>query len=237
MKHEATNSRNRGTAVDEVLDWLAVYMAKNGCQVGSPLPTEAEICCETRVSRNSVREATSYLRALGIVESRPRVGMRLVRDPGLLGLHRLLVSDSVPPGLFRDVAAFRDGLELGMAEDVCVNVADEEIERLEAILKEIERSADDLARQFELDMQFHTLYLHSSRNSMVSAMSHIMAPLFSFKERHYVASIPGPFECLAVHRRIVRALRKRDRLELIEALQEHIRTASSPHYKKELGSG
>ncbi|MBN1866903.1 FadR family transcriptional regulator [Candidatus Sumerlaeota bacterium] len=229
---DTVRSRSRGTAVNDVVDWLAAYMAENGCGVGSPLPTEAEICRETGVSRNSVREATSYLRALGIVESRPRIGMRLVRDPGLLGLHRLLTCDRLPSGQFRDVAAFRDALELGMAEEVCAHITPDEIERLQNILDEIERSADDIVRQFGLDMEFHTLYLQASRNSVVHVMSHIVAPLFSFKEEHYVASIPGPLECLEVHRRIVRALGERNHPELVEALLEHIRTASSPHYRR-----
>ncbi len=65
---------SRGTAVDEVLDWLIEHVRENGLTIGGALPSEGEISKQTGISRNSVREATSYLRALGIVESRPRAG-------------------------------------------------------------------------------------------------------------------------------------------------------------------
>ena len=176
--------RGRGTAVDEVLDWLLDFIHRENLSVGSLLPPEAEISKQTGISRNSVREATSYLRALGIVESRPRVGMRLVRDPALIGLQRLLTCKKIPDRFFREVSVFRDALEFGIAGEVCANITDEEIDQLEEILRRIESNPEDLPLQLALDREFHTIFLHSARNMIVSSMSHILEPLFSTKEEH-----------------------------------------------------
>ena len=222
----------RGSAVDEVLDWILNHLRREGYEIGSILPTETEICNQTGISRNSVREATSYLRALGIVESRQRVGMRLKRDPSLIGLQRLLTCSRVPPLLFRDVSSYRDGLEIGMAHEVIENITDEEIDRLQQYVDEISNSADDIQAQYRNERNFHTSFLLASRNEIVKAMSHILDPLFAFMEADYEPSMPSPYKTLAIHQKIVNALRKRDESALIKALVEHAKFAGRVHYRE-----
>jgi DNA-binding FadR family transcriptional regulator len=222
---------SRGTAVDEVLDWLIEHVRENGLTVGGALPSEGEISKQTGISRNSVREATSYLRALGIVESRPRAGMKLVRDPALIGFQWLLNCKRVPEALFRDVSAFRDAMELGVVEDVCSNVAEEEIAIMYTLFDEIETNPDNLILQFDRDREFHVCFLHAAHNAIVSSIAQILEPLFHTKEERYVQSIPTPLERIEVHREIVQALRERNPDALERAVRHHIRVASWPHYR------
>ncbi len=223
--------QGRGTAVDEVLDWLLHYIRREGCEIGMTLPTETEICAQTGISRNSVREATSYLRALGIVESRQRVGMRLKRDPSLIGLQRLLTCKRMPRALFRDVSAYRDAIELGMAQEICEHITDEEIQVLEGILDDIKNAQDDIMEQYKHERRFHSLFLSASRNEIVGAMSHILEPLFVFMGEDYSPQMPSPYQTIPIHKKIIKCLKNRDLGALIKALQEHANIAGRQHYR------
>src|SRR5690625_6694951 len=44
------------------------------------LPTEAELCTQFGVSRSAVREAVKMLSAKGLISSRPRQGIRILRS-------------------------------------------------------------------------------------------------------------------------------------------------------------
>ncbi|HEX3347813.1 MAG TPA: FadR/GntR family transcriptional regulator [Acetobacteraceae bacterium] len=48
---------------------------------GQPVPTQAELCEQLRVSRTTVREAMMRLQGKGLVEARPRDGVRVLPTP------------------------------------------------------------------------------------------------------------------------------------------------------------
>ena len=68
-------------ARSRVLLWIEQYIRANKPGVGEALPAELEIARSLRVGRSSVREALSALKVLGIVQSRRKGGIRVIRDP------------------------------------------------------------------------------------------------------------------------------------------------------------
>ncbi|MFW5856510.1 MAG: FadR/GntR family transcriptional regulator, partial [Planctomycetota bacterium] len=74
------------TAAGRVLAWIEARIDTDGLGVGDGLPREQEIAEAVGVGRSSVREALTTLKVLGIIEQRRKGGIRIVRDPVLLGL-------------------------------------------------------------------------------------------------------------------------------------------------------
>jgi GntR family transcriptional repressor for pyruvate dehydrogenase complex len=61
-----------------IAEEIQEMIEREGIEPGGRLPTEHALARRFRVSRPLVREAIQALRALGIVESKPRVGLRVL---------------------------------------------------------------------------------------------------------------------------------------------------------------
>ena len=74
------------TASEQVLEWIEAYIRENRLGVGDALPREYDIMEKTGTGRGSVREALTTLKVLGIIQSKRKGGIRIIRDPVMLGL-------------------------------------------------------------------------------------------------------------------------------------------------------
>jgi DNA-binding FadR family transcriptional regulator len=119
-----------GNLTDAILCWIENYIEENHLQVGDALPTEDIIVKETGTSRTSAREALSRLRALGVIESRRKRGMRLIRPLDLIDLARVLGNNTIPPDLVCHVGGFRSALELGMESEIFRRASNQDITEL-----------------------------------------------------------------------------------------------------------
>jgi len=63
---------------NKVVDGIQEMIQREAIPPGGRLPTEHALARRFRVSRPLVREAIQALRALGVVESKPRVGLRVL---------------------------------------------------------------------------------------------------------------------------------------------------------------
>ena len=63
---------------NRVVDGIQEMIQREAIPPGGRLPTEHALARRFRVSRPLVREAIQALRALGVVESKPRVGLRVL---------------------------------------------------------------------------------------------------------------------------------------------------------------
>src|SRR3954453_21356557 len=61
----------------QVVRVIALRILRSGAQGDPGLPTEIELSQELNVSRNVVREAAKVLASKGLIEIRPKTGMRI----------------------------------------------------------------------------------------------------------------------------------------------------------------
>jgi len=187
--------------------------------VGDRLPTEREFCAEYNVSRPTVREAMIALEVQGLLEVRVGSGAYVLRLPGK--------DDS--PGF--TVTAFelteaRLLFEGEAAALAAANITDDELNRLDALVKRI--SADNIGAAIseEADRDFHLLIASSTGNVAVArTIEELWRMRASSPEcvlLHEKARSANVKPVADEHRKIVEALRTRDPAKARAAMRAHL---------------
>jgi GntR family transcriptional regulator, transcriptional repressor for pyruvate dehydrogenase complex len=196
------------------------YIHEKKVAVGDPLPTEEEIVRKTKLSRTNVREGLTRLRALGIIETKRKRGMRLTRSVALLDLIRLLSSNDLPPDLEPHVKGFRSAVELGLGPEIFRRCRPADVKELRQIYGEMVSHPDDAELWPQLELRFHLKLVRISGNLLANWFHQLLDPFFK------VFAKPGvnqkvAAEVLDRHRQIVDALAERDPFLFDHALREH----------------
>ena len=229
MAVSKTKTRKRGTngkdgspqsdfPVDTVVDWIEKYIHDQNISIGDSLPTEEEIVRKTHLSRTSVREGLTRLRALGVIDTKRKRGMRLTRSVALLDLVRLLGSSELPANLKAHVKGFRSAVELGISPEVFRRCRPADAQELRQIYEQMVQNADDPEIWPTLDRQFHLKLVSVSGNQIAVWFHQLLDPFF----RAYAPpAYPVSREILERHRHIVEALAKKDPYQFDHAMREH----------------
>jgi GntR family transcriptional regulator, transcriptional repressor for pyruvate dehydrogenase complex len=208
---------------DVVADRLRGYIAESGFKPGDRLPTETALAEQFGVSRLSLREATKALEFLGIVESKPGVGLTVgrvtvQRVTAYLGFHPAL-QDASPIQLVET----RIVIETGVLPYVMRRMQDDPsvYEALDGINGELRR-ARDLERWTERDIAFHHQLVEFSGLSPLLAFNDLLTVFFhrfreSVKKGEWKAGV-------ASHQRLIDALRDRHLDAAGEELRIHIQS-------------
>ena len=228
MRKSSSDGRNKpsvnGAATtspaETVVDWVERYIHEKKIAVGDPLPTEEEIVRKTKLSRTSVREGLTRLRALGIIETRRKRGMRLTRSVALLDLTRLLSSSTLPANLEPHVRGFRSAVELGLGPEIFRRCRPADVKELRRIYEEMVAHSRDAVAWPQLEMQFHMKLVSISGNLLANWFHQLLDPFFE------VFAKPGTNLIIATavldrHQRIVDALANKDPFQFEHALREH----------------
>lgn len=191
-------------------------------------PNEAELCRQLGVSRTVVRESMKVLADKGMITMRPRTGTsarprsewRLL-DPDILAWQAELNPDV---RFLRDLGEVRLAIEPTAAGFAAVRATPEQLETIEACLKEREALAGAAAldKVIDADLDFHSAIVAASSNPLLEQLS---------------ATIRGPFRTallftsrlpatvmlgIEAHRELVDALRRRDPLAARRAAEEAV---------------
>lgn len=205
-------------AYETIFQWFENYVAKNDIKIGGSLPSEDHIMAETQMSRSSVREAITRLRALGIVDSRRKRGMWLVRSPRLLDLVRLLTSTRIPNEQMGHVGGYRCALELGFWSEIFANAHDSDIAELRTIYEEMVAKRDNPAGWNDCDRRFHLKLIACTQNNVAIWMSELLNPFFETLATYLT---PMPEYTRVLHESIVVSLEHRNAEAFYHALHEH----------------
>jgi GntR family transcriptional regulator, transcriptional repressor for pyruvate dehydrogenase complex len=210
-------SERDGSSVDRVIAWLRRHITRRKLGVGDPLPKEIEIASAVGVARSSVREALTGLKVLGIIESRRRGGIRIIRDPVLLDLREWFSDRYDDPAMLRTVMEFRVMLERGIAELSAVRMAAGDVGRLRRLLEDMPpgAGADEV---IVAEKQFHTTLAHGSRNELVRLLSTLFSVAFDSVPRTPVATGAVWREG---HVRLVEALERKDAAAFAKLIHDH----------------
>lgn len=173
---------------------------------------------ELGVSAIPVREAFKLLAAQGLVEHVPFRGIRVVQ----LSAEEL-----------EDLYEVRTFAEARAAFFAAATIRTEEVERLEALCREMEacQTPETLPRYRELNRLFHTTIAHASRRSyLIRLLENLWTayPTMLWSNYPEVAQSSLPARQSSdneEHCAIVAALRRRDSREAAAAMAEHVRRA------------
>ena len=159
----------------QVEDQLRQAILSGALGIGKKLPPEAALAIEFGVSRTTVREALRSLASDGLIEKIPGAGggsfVRSV-DHHSLGaelsedIENLLRLGSIEYG---EVATVRRMLEVPAAREAALRRSEEDLAELDDILAEGKTLDVGDPRVMELDMRFHGVIAHASRNRVLAA--------------------------------------------------------------------
>lgn len=196
---------------------------REGIEPGGRLPTEHTFARRFRVSRPIVREALQALKALGVVESRPRVGLRVLPfDPGA---H---MSRMIPRIRTREereeLYEFRCLLEPGILRLVVRRAPRPELDRLEEMLEApLPRGRAAVREGLARDIAFHEGLWRLAGNRFVWSLRELLVRFFAeLEQRRVTEAIVRKTN--AEHLAIVRALRAGDLEKAERALARNLGT-------------
>lgn len=195
----------------QVMEAVADYIHRSGLKPGDRLPAERELMSALAVGRSSVREAVSQLSALGVVETRIGSGTYLRRPVSAQTVYMPL---SLTTASFTEALKMtlevRRGIEIEASIAAARRRTDEDLQKIEAALIEIDRTHHSQAGGAKADLAFHLAIYDASRNPLFSQLLEQIRGLFEqFWQRPFgrsdFAARSYPF-----HRSLFEAIRDGD---------------------------
>ncbi len=213
---------NVATALlNRILDTISSGSMKPGMR----FPPEPEMAKEYGVSRATLRQALKTLEAVGIVQSKPRVGTVLAESDAtamtyLFGAHMSLAGVS-----YEDIARARLVLEESIARLAASNRTDDDLEKFKKALN-LGASANERETILDYEEQFHTALVESAHNKILSAFRNIITLYFRmFRGSRGIAFSKKSFSMvLQQHRDIFKAVRLQQPVKAARLIRQHLST-------------
>lgn len=183
--------------------------------IGALLPTEHELCLRYGVSRTVIRESLKILESKGLVRGRSRVGTVVCSKEEWNLLDRQVL-EWIGPRIFemdllKCVLDARRAFEPFAAEFAAERATVQEVAEIERSWEQMRDSEGDVVRFTQADIAFHAGLLKASHNQVFMQLASIIqaALEFSLHASNEAADTRG--EAVEVHKRLVEALRLRDK--------------------------
>ena len=207
---------------DQVYEQLKTLLLDGHWRPGDKIPSEAELCRLTGVSRVSVRTALKSLIAQGFLVSRQGEGTFVVDVSVDMNMDLLVPIIGLDKKSIIEVLEFRKILEVGLIPLLFDNLSQDDLAYLETNVEALERTPEqDIETITELDLAFHRKLCLISGNSLIIKVNQILSDLFRKSMEDVVVAL-GNQTGRIYHRRIFEALRNSDQSRTAALLQEHI---------------
>ncbi len=207
---------------DQVYEQLKTLLLEGHWQPGEKIPSEAELCRLTGVSRVSVRTALKSLIAQGFLVSRQGDGTFVVDISVDMNMDLLVPIIGLDKKSILEVLEFRKILEVGLIPLLFENLSPEDLVYLEQNVKDLEQVAEEQIETItEIDLAFHKKLCLISGNSLIIKVNQILSDLFRKSMQDVVIAL-GNQTGKIYHRRIFEAMSRGDQAETSAILQEHI---------------
>ena len=201
----------RDTLPMQVLNKLMDWIMDGKLKMGEKLNTE-ELARQLGVSRMPIREALKSLEKMGLAESIPYVGVKLVSEQ----------EDVLQIYLMRQL------LEPLAAGEACKKITEEQIHELEEIHKEyipiVEADEIDAKKLYLQNRKFHFAIYSISEMDRVCAMIESLWDTLSFFKliygRDVIKNTNGAKNMIAEHQGYIDALKDRDAERLKKSLYD-----------------
>lgn len=207
---------------NRVVDGIQEMIQREAIPPGGRLPTEHALARRFRVSRPLVREALQALRALGVVESKPRVGLRV------LPFRPEAQFDALIPRIRTEeeraeLYELRRLLEPAVLRLAARRARPAELDELERPLRvPLPRARAAAVREgLERDIAFHEGLWRLAGNRFVLGLKGLLVRYFAALERGLL-SVPALRRANAQHLAVVRALKAGDLLRAERALARNL---------------
>jgi GntR family transcriptional regulator, transcriptional repressor for pyruvate dehydrogenase complex len=148
---------------------IAEAISRGRWNPGDRLPPERELCRLFDISRSSVRQALTALEAVGVIQKKAGVGS-FVREGALEVISQEIITELVTEGDPIMVVEARRCIEPGIAQVAALNRKNEDLVRLEDVLKLMERFGQppiSAPEYVDADIDFHGFIALATHNPLI----------------------------------------------------------------------
>ncbi|MDV6330226.1 FadR/GntR family transcriptional regulator [Asticcacaulis sp. 201] len=152
--------------VDQVIDYIRDYVARENLRPGAKLPSETKLSTLIGVSRPVVREAMRALAGTGLIEM--AVGKRAIITPLDGEMIGQVIENAVLIGQAdtRNVLELRRSLEIGMVALAATRRSPDDISKLRSLLEAMRKALHAGAEYSALDLRFHLALAEAAGNPL-----------------------------------------------------------------------
>jgi DNA-binding FadR family transcriptional regulator len=205
---------------------LLAYMVRRKFQPGDQLPTLTELSAEMGISVNKLREQLEVARTLGLVDVRPRAGIR-VRAYSFLPAVRLslLYALAMDRQNFRAFGDLRISIEVGFWRDAVTRLQPEDHERLKTLVALAWKKLNDTPVHLPHNehREFHLTVFSRLDNPFATALLEAYWEAYEATEYHVYADYKYLRDVWTYHERIVDLIVEGDIDGSLSAFLEHTR--------------
>jgi GntR family transcriptional repressor for pyruvate dehydrogenase complex len=221
IKFPPERRRRQAGPTERVLGWIERRIRDDRLSPGDSLPGEIEIAAATKTGRSSVREALAAMRALGIIRSRRKGGITIIRDPVLLEIRHYFSERYDSSDMAAEAMEFRAAMEWGFGRLALARVGGSTIRSLRKIVRDAVRQARTQEDLMRFEIRFHTALTAGCGNRLAALLAHLYAPVFRGMERDDRPLTPAERTQWEDHLTLVEALEKQDHREFLRLLKVH----------------
>ncbi len=211
----------RGPALYKAIrDYIKQYILEHHLKPGDSLPPEGQLVEDLGVGRSSVREAVKSLQSVGIVDVRQGDGLyvrELNFDPML---EAFIFGMQFDPNTLAELLQIRIWIEVSVIGDAVGHLSDEDITKLEGVLKQWEQRVRDGEEYSDLDESFHQIIYGVLHNQTLMNLFSAFWTAFTNLDNK-ITQDADPENVLQFHRSILDAIRSRDSESTRQQLLQH----------------
>lgn len=215
---------NSDTLVNEIITQLSQAIIEGDFKPGDKLPSEAELCEQLAVGRNSLREAIRVLNAMGVVKTKRGQGTFLQDTISHEVFNPLIFRLILDPKNTTDVFELRVMVESIVIIMAIYKASPEEIQSIRDLVDETNRiaqsnqgSIDDLIK---LDMQFHLSIAKCVHNKLIESILETLVLMFEPSIKKVLQKDGGIDLCLKNHYAIVNLIEQRDIINVFNTVRD-----------------
>ncbi len=207
----------------QVAEQIQRLILKGVLKPGDCLPPERDLAQKFGVARSSIRDAIRTLEMMGLLEPRQGHGT-VVREVSADALVVPLASVLMRKReMIAELVDVRRMIEPALAARAALNASEEELAQLADILERQERKMRHGETTIDEDSEFHYALALAARNSVMLKVVDLLMDLLR-ESRTRSLQVPGRLErSVAGHRRILRALQRRDPNAAEAAVRKHLK--------------
>lgn len=224
--------RSTGDTADEVVRRIRGMIDDGELTPGTRLPAERELAVRFGVARGSLRTALRTLQGMGVIESRHGSGTYVPSGPPRLPAQGLSLIAAVHRVDAQALYDARSVLEVAVAGLAAQNATPAQVAVLGRDADAMMASLDDAETYWQHDIAFHKHLGEASGNPILATLTAMVADALYERERDRVGGADDLPEATRFHRRILRAIVKRDVPAAQSAMAEHLRRSAAAELRR-----
>ena len=209
---------------EQIIQQIEQRILNGDLKVGDRLPPERELAEQFGVSRTAVREAVKALRQKGLVEIQPGRGTfitngasHVVRDSFSL-LMRIGGTDGSA-----NLVEVREIIEPEIAALAAARANEDHIAAMREAVATMDAALQDPDKFIEADLDFHLALAEATQNALIPALIDSIVDLLRVQRARIFRVEGGPQRGQVHHKRILKAIVKRDSEAARKAMRAHLR--------------